>query len=511
MQVRPEEMTWAAYIHRYRAGLSRDYQDIVSSLVAIADRRAITAILCIVAFAYFAELADPTFHADYFLYIQTSAAPYSVWSADGRYLGELIRRISDGTYPPTLHLMVGLVFLVLSGFAACLMFDVKERAAVVIVCSIFAAFPMMFESFAYHAIRVAVPLALFFAMMAVVSGRILIGAIFVVLSLTLYQSALYASVVVTILATAVQLGRGLPIAPVFLRYTLPRAAAVVLGLVAYAVLVSLYSRWTGYSASRLSSFARFAADPAKLLATAKMNLAALGELYLRDQFLFPVLAKYMFLAVTAVAVLHLVARRQIIAIVMLLAAPLGVFGAAWITYPVNAMLSDRILFSFVVVYGCTFLAAWTLSGRWTRRLLCGLGGGLVIIFILQANMWHEYMALKTRADIDMAEDIADEIQRLPDYSPDLPVVVVGAGQPKQYLPYRAFDISRGLVTNGSLLSSFAVSWSADRLMMFFLPMRYPTKQQALDGAQIAKGLPLWPSEGSVKIQDGLIVVSLGRK
>lgn len=173
------------------------------------------------------------------------------------------------------------------------------------------------------------------------------------------------------------------------------------------------------------------------------------------------------------------------------------------------MLVPRQLFAFSVVYAGVFAIAWVTASQ-LRPVVLALGFALVVIFAFQANLWHQYMDLKNRADFDMSSAISQRVLASPDYRPDLPLVIVGTRSPDNYLPFWRFNTRGSLLPNGSLSSVYGAPWSANRMLMFFFRFARPSAADIEAATAAAMAVPEWPTQGSVAIRDGRILVVLKR-
>lgn len=489
----------------------------------LRSRRLVLGLAAVVVLAYLPELANPTFSTDYFFDISFLGSTTYAFALDGRYLAELIRNICGRMFPPTLLLIVGIILLMLSGLLACIMLRVRHWFPALIACGLFATFPLFFETFAYHAIRHIVPLGIFLSMFAVVHGGIyrrwrptLIGVGGIYFALMLYQSTIYVAVTMTVFAAGLRLlGGERPIATA-VDYVFPRAAATVVALFLYSVTVRFGGPLLGVPADRLQSFATFSSSFEEFRQAAGLVLRAIYEILVVDTFLFPVYAKWAFLLLAGLLGLGVLqSRRTAGGMNMLLATglfaltPLLVFGAAWASrFPAN-MLADRILISFVAVYVGVFLVAWS-TNLYARKWVAVTGAFILCIFIYQSNLWHLYMDLKNRADMDIASQISEQIKSQSGYRPWMPLVLIGTNDAKDYQPYRTFPIARQTLTNSSLVSAFGQAWSASRVLIFFLPFTGPSPDQVARMTELTKGNPAWPDPRSVVIADDVVAVVLGR-
>jgi hypothetical protein len=377
---------------------------------------------------------------------------------------------------------------------------------VVITSTLFATFPMMFELWSYAATRFTVPLAALLAMLALTDTRPLLGAMLICAALATYQSAIYLAVVTAFYVTAYRTAKG---EPAFRTFALPRAVVVLSGLALYVMLYCVMTYYFHVGGRRIANLVHIVSRPDQFVALASIILQATIELLSKGMFLFPAVAKYAFLTMAVILFGALAFNRSLVGIVLVCAAPLCVFGAAWVMFPPNPMLFDRILFSFVGVYTGTFLTAWLLTNGHVRSLVSALGALLVAIFILQANNWHQFMDLRNRADMDMTQLIAARIRGLPEYQPGMAITVIGTTQDMSYMPYRLFDTSRGLVGNTMLVSTYAYDWSTTRALMFYFPLNNRPSPAVVQAATVAStDMPVWPAPGSVGVRGQMVIVKL---
>lgn len=475
----------------------------VEYLKAIWTPRAYLTVLAVLLAAFIPEIGYTTFSHDYFF---TSYLAYNAYGADGRYLSEIIRFLTFGFLPPTLLLMLGLACMTACGVLFCRLLNVTHWFPLAVTCSLFATFPMMFELWSYAATRFTVPFAALLAMLALTVQNPVLGAILICAALSTYQSAAYLAAVAACYVTAYRLTKG---ELAFRSFAIPRAIIVLAGLALYLVLYLVCTSIFQIQGRRLASFVHVAASPNDFASVATVLLAATVELLAKGVFLFPLLAKLLFLAITAILIGALAMKRSIIAVLLVCAAPLCVFGAAWVTMPPNQMLVDRILFSFVGVYAGAFLTAWLLTHGVLRAIVGGLGAMIVMIFIVQANNWHQFMDLRDRADMDMTQAIATRIRDLPDYRTGMAITLVGTTQDANYLPYRYFDTSRNLVGNTMLASTYSYEDFKTRDLMFFFPLsNFPKMAVVQSATKASSDMPVWPAPGSIAIRENMVIVKL---
>lgn len=209
---------------------------VVSLAELLSDRRLLLGLLAIGLAAYFPELAFPTSSADYFNNLIASSARINY--ADGRHLAGLLSAALGDQQPPTFLLILGLALLAASGALFALMLGIRERAPVLLCCALVVVFPFFFEPFAYHAIRLSLPLSMFLAILAVWRPALIWGVILTFMSLSLYQAGVYSAVVATVLLAALRSAQGDTLVQLVRDVIWRRAAAVSLGVIGYAVFRS---------------------------------------------------------------------------------------------------------------------------------------------------------------------------------------------------------------------------------------------------------------------------------
>jgi hypothetical protein len=112
------------------------------------------------------------------------------------------------------------------------------------------------------------------------------------------------------------------------------------------------------------------------------------------------------------------------------------------------------------------------------------------------------------ADYDMARAISDRLKADASYTPGLPLVMIGTVTPTDYLPYRAFHPKQGIVQNTDIDSAYALDWSKDRMMMFFVPFVWPSPANVAVAERNSGLRHAWPAADSVFVKDGVMTVIL---
>jgi hypothetical protein len=320
----------------------------------------------------------------------------------------------------------------------------------------------------------------------------------------LYQATLYTAVAIVVIISADMLVDGKQISDVS-RYVLYRASMLFIGVIFYTFFVHFAGVFLPY-ASRLAKFASFASTLGELFRSISLNIYGLRDTLFVGHFFFPALAKWLLAALYFVALGFMIMRRKFLSFVLFIAAPGLALGASWVAFPAEKMMVDRIQFPLLFVQAAGFLVAWKYAER-ARPYIVTIGAVVGAVFVVQLNIWHMFLNLKNDADFDIASKIAERIRSDPNFDGKFTLVMVGTLVP-DYLPQQIFPPDRKVVDNSALYSAFARPWSADRIMMFFIPFKQASIADQIAAKDIAKSMPVWPSLGSVKIVDGRMIVRL---
>jgi len=455
---------------------------------------------------HFAELSQPTFGTDYFYDVRASQKPFFAFMMDGRYLSEMIWHLSWNMFPPTLLFAGGLALLAAAGLIIASMLGVEDKKPAVVSTCMILFFPLFFETFAYHPLRVVVPLGIVVALLAVQAERITITAIGILLTAMLYQSSIYVAMAAVALVAAVRLADGAD-RRTTAKYVAARATGVVIGIALYYIVTRTVPMLGGYEPARLAQFSQTVASWSDIGETFRKVGAGLSELAFADHHFFPWEVKWLLVALYLLACAS-IARKSLVSLLLLLATPVLAMGVIWISKTPGMMLSDRIQYPMAFVAAGGFLIAWRYAGR-LRGAVLVIGLVVVAIFALQTNIRHQFMYLRNQADIDMSSNIADRLKRLPEYKPGLPLVIVGLTRP-DYLPYKIFPYDRKVFGNTTLNSAFSMTWSANRILIFFMDFIPATPADQAVGEADSAGMPAWPTEGSTAIKNGRMIVVLSQ-
>lgn len=434
---------------------------------------------------------------------------FYAFTYDGRYLAELLRHALRGIFPPTLLLLAGLACLVLASLTVSFLFGVRDWRIVSIVSAVFSLFPLFFDVFGYFSIRFTVPLGALFAVMALLPRQPLWGAPFVMMALGLYQSAVNLTIVVAVYLTIALLLEGEKAWDIARRYVLGWMIMFGLGVAGYAAAGALFVGVTGVEPERLAGMANVAGLVEHFVPTAVLTLSGMYDLLLRGWFLFPLVAKVVFLVFLAGLFVIAIVRGSWTAAVLVVVAPFCVLSPLWMAKWPIYMLQDRILFPFAGVYLCVLLICWIHAERF-RKVILAMGGALVVIFIYQVNVWHEFMYLRNKADLDMASLMAQRIAATPGYRANMKIAVIGTNRMEQYLPFRIFPDRRKLIKNSYMSSMFAQQWSAPRAIMFYLPLSDVALSDLPELERLHVGMPAWPSPGAIRVRvdENLVILRL---
>lgn len=477
--------------------------------------------------AYAAEIGTYTFSADHFFEFALRPYPFT-WFTDGRYLGPLIGAASSGYYLPSLVLMVGIVILAGVGVVITELWGLTESWYRAIAVTLLAVFPFFFESFSYGALRHTVPLAIALAVTGIVTGDFLRGilpslrgVLFLLSALALYQSATYFAAVVLLMWSCIAVLQGQSWQQCFKRMLLPKALLIIIAMAIYGVLVQVMNGISPFRAERLAEFARIPATSDELFATISVHLLAAASFFVEATFLFPLLAKLIAVAGLTLIAFNLASRvakkrmplgNALFVAALLMVAPLAAHGANLVMGSPWGALFYRILVGYSAVYMGIFAIAVESSTPLLRKAAGWVFGLAAVIFIYQANIWHQYLYLRNLADIDIARSISGRLKANPAYRPWLPLAIIGTRQPTDYLVYRegVFDTKAGHIGLSITNSVYANDWSKDRVLFFFLDFINPSKEQMQSALDNSTNAPSWPAFGSTFIRDGVMVVVLAK-
>jgi len=463
--------------------------------------------------AYAGELGQPTFHTDKFFEISYRNNLLDYWTSYGRYLSKLIMLALDNLYPPTFLLLVGLIVLACVGVILAELWGVTGWARSVFIL-ILCTFPFFLESFSFYPLRYAMPLAIGFAVLAVVRGGI-IGLACAFCALLMYQGALYFAAVVVLVWAAIEALKGRPWLTCMKAIVAPKLGLIILGLVIDAAALLIMNSFI--SRIGLLDYNKLVSSFDQLQRSLALNLRAMASFFWQPGvFLFPLWTKLIAVAGLLAIVVGLLraslpAGNRAFVLVMLGALPFAAHGTNLCLASPNQFLFERVLISYAAVYIGIFAIALAASA--TSRLKSAIAiifAFAALGFVYQTNLWHEYLQLKNMADMDMARAIADRLKADAAYQPGLPLVILGASTPADYLPYRTFHPKEGLIQDTDINSAFTFDWSKDRILIFFVPFASPGPQQVATATRNAQGHAAWPAPDSVFVKDGVMTVVLQR-
>ena len=461
--------------------------------------------------AYAGEMGQPTFHTDSYFEIWYRDNFLDYWTGYGRYLSKLIMLALDRVYPPTFLLLIAVMTLACVGVLLAALWSVSGKARPILVI-ILCTFPFFFETFSYAPGRY-VPLAIGFGVLSVITDG-MVGLICALGAVFIYQSSLYFALVVALVWAAIDVLRGCAWSECVRRIVIPKVGLIVIATGIDNIVLRLVDAF-------LSPIALVHYRLISSLYELRYALAAHGRAMLsffleRGVFLFPYWTKLVAVfgiltIVTAVVRSSLTFGNRLFVLVVLAALPFAAHGATLCLADPNPFLFERVLLGYAAVYAGIFAIALAcpLSHR-VRSTVIFLFATAAAGFVYQANVWHEYLRLKNMADMDMARAISDRLKADPQYHSGGPLVVVGSVTPADYLPYRAFHPKEGVIQNTNINSAYALQWSSDRFLMFFVSFRWPTAEEIATAKRNAMGRGPWPASDSVFIRDGVMTIVLSR-
>ena len=463
--------------------------------------------------AYTGELGQPTFHTDSFFEISYRNNMLDYWTGYGRYLSKLIMLALDNLYPPTFLLLVGLAILACVGVLLAELWGVTGWARPIFVL-ILCTFPFFLESFSFTPLRYAAPLAVGFAVLSVMK-RGVVALVFALCALLLYQGAIYFAAVAVLVWAGIEALRGRSWLACVKEIVAPKMGLIILALVIDAVALMIINSLG--SPIGLLDYNKPVGSLGQLLFSLSVNLRAMLSFFIEPGvFLFPLWTKLVAvlgILVTVVGVLRtsISVGNRLFVLVMLGALPLVAQGANLILVSPDQFLYERVLIAYAAVYIGVFAMALASPTSPRLRSVVTFAFGLAALgFVYQTNLWHDYLRLKNMADIDMARAISDRLKADAAYQPGLPMVIVGTVTPTDYLPFRAFHPKQGLIQDTDVNSAFALDWSKDRMLIFFVPFASPGPEHVAVATRNAQGHAAWPAADSVFVKDGVMTVVLKR-
>lgn len=481
-----------------------------------------------IALGYGAELAQSTFGFDYYFNQIYQATGWSPYVHDGRYVSHLLDQLSFVADVPWLSLVLALVVL---SFASLLLVRVMSPAAPgsrapepALVVPVIVLYPFLLDIFAFVSERfhiafglAAAALAASLAFMGSGGSRMLALVVslgLLVTSLMTYQSTFNLALVFFVFAAhRVTIERDSVRAAITTRL-LPGSGLAALAVIVYMVI----QRLMPVGVVRFDSFFVLPRDADEVWRTITVRARATLELLLEEQSVFPLAAKVLIAALLVIAVaatLRWVAQRKLslisglFCLALIATALIACYGITLPFYPPETFLSYRIATPLAFFTGGVVVLALAYSSGWLRKLASLITVLLILVFVLNTGIAHQYLWVQNEQDRATALQIASRIKEHPDYRADLPLVMVGELPQDVANPLaRTFPFVRetGLWEYTAQPSVYALAWSKSRVLIAFLPHREPTNDEIEIAIRYALGGPCWPAPGSATIVEGVIVV-----
>ena len=280
-------------------------------------------------------------------------------------------------------------------------------------------------------------------------------------------------------------------------------------------LVTLHAYDVPYAQEYMGGYVNWRADPAYWSATLRKTLDAARAYYTgsEDYYLYKLrIVAVLFWTVLVLTVLRLLVTQQsasvkiigVLALAGSLCAPLVMHLVNGGQMPPRAMLGVPFVLGGLVF--CT-----TVHGNRTVNLALGM---LVLAcffnFAVANNRYALANELTWKADQDLSLLILQRVQsqwhKLPDRGPH-PVMLAGVLEAHESPLYVRRDLigSSFYNLNGGNVGRVVGLWRSMRHFEF----REASSQEAIGIASRTIDMPIWPSDGSVDVVDGVIVVKIG--
>ncbi len=474
--------------------------------------------------AYASELGQFGFSSDYY-YVLLKTHPPTSYSDDGRFLAEFIRfYILDGALPPTLLLIIGVSLLVITANIIAVSWGCNGVLVRVLAGLLLATFPFFYEVFSYVNMRHVVPLGIFLSVLGVITGGFhkgysakIKGFVFLYLSLFLYQVSINCAAVIVFIWGAMVLYETNNPREVLEKIIVPKLSMIIVSVLAYKLTLSLVDIMGAGSAARFGTFSNYPQNLDQIVHVVSKHLKAMSEFFYKGSFLFPEKAKiismlvlYIFIFINLKRFIKYNKYYQFLFVVLL------VFGAIVSTHgllipfsPAAKFLYSRMLVGYSLFGLGVFLLTAKFCDKGLHKIVIAMTSVVVMIYIIQANVWHQYLLMKNQADLDVTQQITHRLKGDAAYTPNLPLVIVGTMDADEYRYKKAFMPPTSLIKTSIYKSVYSNNWSKDRLIKFYMPFKRPNKKQIEKANKYSLAHNSWPHPESVVIRDGVMVVVLG--
>lgn len=183
-------------------------------------------------------------------------------------------------------------------------------------------------------------------------------------------------------------------------------------------------------------------------------------------------------------------------------------------------LSPITRFSFVFVYLlCAALAdrMWELSLKripWVRIAVCAASALLILLSAQVSNLAYTSSATAHRATESFATNLVGRVESTPGYQRDMEVVIIGSF-PRNVYYSGVEEFAR--VEHYSCLSASVMQ--LNKHVYYYLndwlnvPWPEPAEETmiSVSDSEAFQAMPLYPSDGSIVIEDGRVIVKLAEK
>lgn len=153
------------------------------------------------------------------------------------------------------------------------------------------------------------------------------------------------------------------------------------------------------------------------------------------------------------------------------------------------------------------------KGRLIRDVVILIGLLIVYRYIIQNNRNYVVNDMAKTEAISYYTSMIAQVKGLDGYSPSLPVYLLGNPKEDTTMPLFSSNAYKGNVRGVTSLNGYVTMYSRQAFISSycgFSPQWYDDKDEQLkDSAQVQQ-MPCYPTDGSIQIVDGVVVVKLGK-
>lgn len=452
----------------------------------------------------------------------------------GRWLLDPVLKLTGRFSSPAVNGIVGSVWLALAVVFTVRIFDIRSRAACVVMAAAMAAFPTVTSTWAYMFTAPAYFFAMFLAALGtyLIRGRgwarFLAGAGAVAVAMGCYQAYFGFAAALSVAALLADLcsGKYESVKPLLLD-VLRSLLGLALGMAAYLVILRLCLWITG---TELLSYAGLNGmtdvSLKELLSRAVDAYRSFFRFPFSDPFLavhrsFPYFMRA-FEVLTLLALLALAFRRGVYrrpAALALLAALLGVLPLAVNIVYVMAGAENvhwLMIYPNVIMWLLPAVLADRVeipkSGKLKKTAACALAALLLAVSAAQSyegalidNKAYLEMELTARGANAYLTRLIARVEQTEGYTPGMGVALIGNASSGVALPGSGLT---GVFLGDELLNIYSRGWLMYYFQSFYPGYVPPGDYDAIRATPEFQSMPCYPADGSVRTVNGVIVVKL---